>query len=113
MLEKQENLTELAGKTVIDWDPDQGLQAPTHTIYRIRVGYNPERATEVKENAATHTIYRIRVGYNGPETWTASFATFLQDPAVSQLTGLVVGMWSTEVMQTEQAIEVVEAVAAA
>lgn len=89
MLEKQENLTELAGKTVIDWDPDQGLQDPTHTIYRIRVGYD------------------------GPETWIDRFATFLQDPAVSQLTGLVVGMWSTEVMETEEAIEVVEALAAA
>src|SRR5258708_5154207 len=89
MLEKKENLSELAGKTVIDWKPDQGLQDPTHTIYRIRVGFK------------------------GPETWIDSFATFLQDPAVSQLTGLVVGMWSTEMMETEEAIEVVEALAAA
>lgn len=85
MLEKQENLTELAGKTVIDWDTDQGLQDPAHIIYRIRVGYD------------------------GPEAWPECFATFLQDPAVSELTGLVVGMWSTEVMETEEAIEVVDA----
>src|SRR5258708_15473528 len=55
----------------------------------------------------------MRVGFKGTETWIESFATFLQDPAVSQLTGLVVGMGSTEVMETEEAIEVVEALAAA
>lgn len=89
MLERQENLSELAGKKVIDWDPDLGLLDPAQTIYRIRVEYD------------------------GPETWVERFAVFLQDSAVSELTGLVVGMWSTEVMETEEAIEVVEALVAA
>ena len=85
MLERQENLEELAGKKVIDWEADEGL----HDL--------------------AHTIYRIRVEYDEPETWVEKFTTFLQDPAVGELTGLVVGMWSTEVMDTEEAISVVEA----
>src|SRR3954447_1985637 len=40
MLENQENLTELAGKKVIDWDPEEGLQNLTETIYRLRVEWD-------------------------------------------------------------------------
>lgn len=89
MLEHQENLTELAGKKVIDWDPGERLQNLAETIYRVRVGYGDE------------------------ETWPERFAAFLQDPSIGELTGLVVGMWSTEVMETEEAETIVEALVAA
>ncbi|HVU70635.1 MAG TPA: STM4015 family protein [Ktedonobacteraceae bacterium] len=89
MLEYQENLAELAGKRVIDWNPEEGLQNVAETIYRVRGGYGEE------------------------ETWPERFAAFLQDPAVNELTGLVVGMWSTEVMETGEAEAMVEALVAA
>ncbi len=89
MLERQENLSELVGKKVIDWDPAEGLLDPAHIIYRIRVEYD------------------------GAESWDDRFAAFLQDPAVSELSGLVVGMWSREVMEGQEAMEVVEALVAA
>jgi hypothetical protein len=89
MLEHQENLAELAGKKVIDWNPEEGLQNLAQTIYRVRVEYDEK------------------------ETWPERFATFLQDPAVNELTGLVVGMWSTEVMETAEAEAMVEALVAA
>jgi hypothetical protein len=89
MLENQENLTELAGKKVLDWNPEEGLQ-----------------------NLA-ETIYRVRVEYDDAEEWPERFAAFLQDPAVDELTGLVVGMWSTDVMEIAAAEAVVEALVAA
>lgn len=89
MLENQENLTELAGKKVLDWNPEEGLQ-----------------------NLA-ETIYRVRVEYDDAEEWPERFAAFLQEPAVDELTGLVVGMWSTDVMEMAAAEAVVEALVAA
>lgn len=89
MLERQENLDELAGKKVIDWDPDKGLRDLAQTIYRVRVDYDES------------------------ETWVDKFTTFLRDPAVGELSGLVVGMWSAEVMDRAEAIEVVDALVAA
>lgn len=89
MLEKQENLTELAGKKVLDWDAEEGLQNLAETMYRVRVEYDDAQA------------------------WPERFAAFLQDPAVGELTGLVVGLWSTEVMETAEAEAVVAALVAA
>lgn len=89
MLEKQENLMELAGKKILDWDAEEGLQ-----------------------NLA-ETIYRVRVVYDDAQEWPERFAAFLQDPAVGELTGLVVGLWSTEVMETAEAEAVVAALVAA
>jgi hypothetical protein len=71
-----EHATEFAGKLVVDWDADTGIYKPNtiydpaEAVYAIRLDYEEERAGQ---------------------HWTDKFALFLDDPAVSQVTGIVVG----------------------
>src|SRR5205823_1318610 len=67
-----EHLTSFAGKPVVDWDPQQGVQDPQTTIYRISLPWEAGEAGE---------------------SWTDRFARFLEDPAAGEITGLVVGDW--------------------
>ena len=76
-----------AGKNVEFWEPGTKLKDPETTIYRLGVEY---------EDA---------------DSWTDVFASFLAQPNVSQITGLVVGFWTNDM--SGDSAEAVEAIVAA
>lgn len=67
-----ENLTEFAGKRVVDW----------------------EQGKEIKDPAGT--AVRIRSSYDDKDTWLDRFAQFLEDPAAGDVKALVIGVWEPE-----------------
>lgn len=89
MLEHYDHISELAGWKVKDWSPDDGPLDPTHFIYRIAVEYDDQ------------------------QSWSDKLGSFLQDPAAKEITGLVVGLWTTDVLEESDSIAVVETLAAA
>ncbi|WP_435018288.1 STM4015 family protein [Tundrisphaera sp. TA3] len=64
-----ENAEEFAGLPVRDYDPEAGIDDPKGTIYRLRVDYDSE------------------------DPLTVLLARFLEDPAASEVPGLVIGAW--------------------
>jgi hypothetical protein len=94
-----EHVSEFAGKMVVEWDADTGIHKPG-TIY------DPAAA-----------VYAIRLDYddaNAGQQWTDQFALFLDDPAISQVTGIVVGDWQQWQQDgDESSAPIVEALVAA
>ncbi len=88
----EEHATHFAGKPVVGWDPEAGIQDPTGTIYRVSLSYD-----EADEG----------------QRWTDKFAAFLDDPASSQITGIVVGTWDSSGASEDDSRQVVEALVAA
>jgi hypothetical protein len=86
-----EHATDFAGRPVEEWDPETGIEDPTGTIYRITLSYD-----EADED----------------QLWTDKLALFLDDPASSQVVGIVVGAWE-EAHEGGGAQAVVEALVAA
>ncbi len=78
---------QFAGKTVEDYSPETGITDPTNKIYRI----------------STH--------YDAEEGIVDCFNTFLEDPRVGEISGIVIGCWITDVDESSE--EIVEALAAA
>jgi hypothetical protein len=68
-----EHLTQFIGKPVISWERSAALEDPAGTIYRIAIDWGA-----------------IDEGFQ----WTDKFAEFLEQPGVSQIPALVVGLWS-------------------
>jgi hypothetical protein len=85
-----EHVTQLAGKPVIDWEPDTPLSEPEAVVYRISLSYD-----EAEEGAH----------------WTDKLADFLDQPGCDRVTGLIVGAWE-EVWETVPAAIVAALVAA-
>lgn len=94
-----EHVSEFAGKMVVEWDADSGIHQPG-TIYDL-----------------DEAVYAIRLDYddaNAGQQWTDQFALFLDDPAVSQVTGIVVGDWQQWQQDgDESSAAIVEALVAA
>ena len=67
-----EHITEFAGKPVVDWEPGTPLSDAATVAYRISISWD-----ESEEG----------------RRWTDKFASFLDDPASAQVTGIVVGPW--------------------
>lgn len=67
-----ELVEEFAGKPVVDWDQDQGIDNPQGVIYRISMEYEQ--------------------GEDGLR-WSDCFAQFMSHPAAGEITGLAVGNW--------------------
>ena len=88
----EEHATHFAGKPVVGWDPEAGIQDPTGTIYRVSLSY-----AEADEG----------------QRWTDKFAAFLDDPASSQITGIVVGTWDSSGASEDDSRQVVEALVSA
>ncbi len=88
----EEHATHFAGKPVVDWNPEAGIQDPAGTIYRVSLSYDE--------------------GDEG-QRWTDKFAAFLDDPAASQITGIVVGTWISLRAPEDDSGQVVEALVAA
>lgn len=84
------HIEHFAGKKVVDWDPEVGIKNPETTLYRLGVSYS-----------------------DGDIAWSDMFTDFLNDPAVSAVTGLVVGMWMQDFGNANEAARVVEEIAAA
>jgi hypothetical protein len=84
-----------AGKQVVDWEPGSGPLNPETTIYRVGLSYDAYNVTP-------------RV------LWTNKFAEFLSSPNVSDLTGLVVGLWNfAGEMDETKAQQMIDAIATA
>jgi hypothetical protein len=83
------NETAFAGKTVLPWDSAKGIQNPATTTYRISVEYDES------------------------VSWLDKFRDFLNDPAVGQITALVIGLWLSDLGTMDDSSEVIEAVAQA
>jgi hypothetical protein len=66
-----ENLTELAGKPVVDFDPSKGIARP-HDV-----------------------IYRVRTEFDGPN-FQELLGTFLADPRVGEVPALVIGLFDSD-----------------
>ena len=67
-----EYASEFAGKPVVEWKPTDALQDPSGNAYRIALPYDEAEAGE---------------------TWEKRFASFLSQPAASQVAAIVVGVW--------------------
>jgi hypothetical protein len=81
-----EHITEFAGKPVADWEPGKPIADPQGTLYRISISWDESEAGKL---------------------WTDKFADFLDDPASSQITGIVVGPWEHAGIEgsSERAVE--------
>ncbi len=84
-----EHATEFAGKKVVDFHMGEPLTNPQSTAYRLRVDYDDEN------------------------TAIDLFDAMLEDPAVDQLSALVIGAWSGEDMYERTPAEIMEAIIAA
>lgn len=84
-----EHAQEFAGKAVRQWEPDEVIADPAGTAYRIALAYEE------------------------PATWGEKFGSFLSQPAASEVTGIVVGMWGDTSEGTLESDEVVESLVAA
>jgi hypothetical protein len=67
-----EHVTEFAGKSVIDYEPESGIRDPAKYHYRIGFGYE---------------------AYEAEEPLTNRIAAFLDEPDVDNVTGIVIGSW--------------------
>src|SRR4051794_7792364 len=81
-----ENLTQFAGKSVVDWERGEAV--------------------------GTKNVYRLRVSYEDESTWEDKFAAFLEDPGCAKIDALVIGDWG-RTAEGNGSGPVVEAVAAA
>ncbi|MEI8165973.1 MAG: STM4015 family protein [Chloroflexales bacterium] len=86
-----EHLTQFAGLTVVDWNPNGGVVAAGYAL-RLALSYNTAQA--------------------GTQ-WSDQFVTLLAHPDVAALAGLVVGAWGEMFDQSAEAARVVEALVAA
>ena len=86
-----ENLTEFAGRSVEDWNPEVGINDPKGKAYRLAVTYD-----EADQGASL----------------VDKLAQFLDDPKAAQVEALVIGAWE-DVAGGEGSAPVVEALAAA
>ena len=89
-----EHATHFAGKPVVDWEPESGIQDPAGTNFRVSLSWD-----EAQEG----------------QHWTDKFAAFLDDPAADQVTGIVVGAgdWLVTFQRGGHSGPVVEALVAA
>jgi hypothetical protein len=88
-----EHITEFAGLPVVDWEAETCITAPADTMYRLALTW--EDSEEGKR-------------------WTDGFAAFLDDPAVGETRGLVVGNWRSWARENrDSAGDVVEVLVAA
>src|SRR5258705_9632603 len=71
-MSNNEHATEFAGKPVKQWEPQTAIENPSGTVYSIALSYEEAEAGE---------------------TWEKKFAAFLSQPAASEVTGIVVGVW--------------------
>src|SRR5258708_8652348 len=85
----REHVERFAGKTVVDWDPEVGIENPDTTIYGL--GLPEDEWCD--------------------ESWPVSLRVFLDDPAARASIGLVVGAWNFE--EENEAARIVEAIVAA
>ena len=85
-----EHVQEFVGKPVKQWEPNEAIDDPSGTAYRIAVSYDEPDIT-----------------------WGEKFAAFLSLPAASQVTGIVVGIWGDTSKGELSADDVVEALVAA
>lgn len=74
-----ENLTELAGRRVVDFDPSKGIARP-HDL-----------------------VYRVRTEYDGPN-FHELLAAFLADPRVGEVPALVIGAFDFEASEDTREI---------
>jgi Leucine Rich repeat len=86
-----EHLTEFFGRRVVDWDADEGIQAPAKVMYRVRQSYEEQDETP-------SWMEKFRRLFGAPEErrvlrWPDKFRLFLSDANASQVTGLVIGDW--------------------
>ncbi len=85
-----EHPTEFAGKTIVDYDPEDGITEPEKNAYRI--GLDSDEVYGAPEENAV---------------WTDKFAAFLQDPNVGAVTALVVGLWGESDDEAEPVVEAI------
>lgn len=71
-----DHLQTFAGKRVVNWDPNRGIEDPERTISRLSISY---------DYSSTQSI-----------DWADYFASFLADPRAHESTGLVVGVWDSD-----------------
>jgi hypothetical protein len=86
-----ENVEELNGKAVLDWDSEKGLPDPQNNFPRIGISYDD---------------------YDKKTTWIDRFSAFLDHPDAAQVTGVVIGAWDYE-FGGGQSEAIVEAIASA
>lgn len=95
-----EHLVQFAGLPVKDFDPKRGIEDPSGTCYRV----SPHDQDADAPGAPVPTTWGSRLGKllggKSPEpppprdAPATALATFLADPAASQVTALVIGMWN-------------------
>ena len=78
-----EHLQEYWGKPVVDWSEAAGLQDAANSVARLSLSYDE---------------------YDKKEKWLDKFAAFLEEDRVSEVTGIVVGVWDFESSETSDAI---------
>src|SRR3954471_15594059 len=89
----EEHVDTFAGWPVEDFDPEQGIEDPTGTIYRLRL-------TDDDADAGV--------------SMTGLLARFLYDPAADRVPGLVIGAWTFRDRANEvSSSRIVEALVAA
>ena len=87
-----EYASEFAGKPVVEWTPTDAIADPAGTAYRLALSYDEAEAGE---------------------TFDKRFASFLAQPAASQVTAIVIGVWGDTSGPLGDSGPVVNALAAA
>jgi hypothetical protein len=91
-----EHLTHFAGRPVVQWDAETGIQDPGGTLYRITLTYEEIEGPQpgwLQRVASLFTRPAGRPSGHRHVTWPDKLARFLEDPAAAQVPGLVVGAW--------------------
>lgn len=71
-----DHLQIFAGKRVVDWDSNTGVEDPEQTIYRLSISYDYGQTQSID--------------------WADYFASFLADPRAHEVNGLVIGVWDNQ-----------------
>ena len=85
-----EHPTEFAGKTIVEYSPENGITDTDKNAYRVALD-----SDEIWGNASENA------------TWTDKFAAFLQDPNVGAVTALVIGLWGESDAETDPVVEAI------
>ena len=110
-----EHLTQFAGWSVVEWQPDAPIADPAGTLPRIALTYEEIEGPSPGLLERLTSLFRTpaREPGRGQMTWPDKLALFLEDDAAASVPGLVVGAWGPVYREETHSGPIVAALVAA
>src|SRR5215218_7949900 len=104
-----ERVSEFAGLPVVDWEPGTPLVNASGTAYRVSLSWDEIYRFDLRPTVSRlAAFFGLRRRREEPvptgRTWADKFAALLEDPAVAQVPGLIIGPWGEAMSEGSGAI---------